>query len=87
MAGRVLRRLPAPEIKDARRGVGKQKLPHYPTPQGSRRRERSRGDIRPSYFFLFIGSQVHSEEGFLQPEHTLFSIARPHTLHGVHPQV
>jgi len=38
-------------------------------------------------YFFSTGSQVHSLEGFLQPEHTPFSIGRPHTLQGVHPQV
>ena len=34
----------------------------------------------------FLGLQVHSFAGFLQPEQTRSLISRPHALHGLHPQ-
>lgn len=39
-------------------------------------------DLSKVYFFF---SHVQSLEGLPQPEHTLFSIGAPQTLHGVHP--
>ena len=39
-----------------------------------------------SRYFL-TGLQAHSDDALPQPEHTLFSILRPHTLHGEHPHV
>lgn len=41
---------------------------------------------RPASYFL-AGLQVHCDDGFLQPEQTLFSIGLPQTLHGVQPHV
>jgi len=32
------------------------------------------------------GAQAHLSAGFLQPVQTLFSMGRPHFLHGEHPQ-
>ena len=40
-----------------------------------------------SYCWLLTGSHLHSDEGFLQPLHTPFSIFRPQALQGVHPHV